>query len=127
MQTNLIRIPVIAHKFDQNFRFSSIQLFSYFSSGPFGQELCGHDAVRQRPPPGVCRTVVSFPPQKADDPGGREFLNALLRSSAGCTVRLAGGKRFPDPDVKANDTVLVNLETGKIENKCKFEVGAMLS
>ena len=28
-------------------------------------------------------------------------------------------------DVKANDTVLVNLETGKIENKCKFEVGAM--
>ena len=33
--------------------------------------------------------------------------------------------RFPDPDVKANDTVLVNLETGKIENKCKFEVGAM--
>ena len=87
--------------------------------------MCGHDAVRQRPPPGVCRTVVSFPPQKADDPGGREFLNALLRSSAGCTVRLAGGKRFPDPDVKANDTVLVNLETGKIENKCKFEVGAM--
>jgi len=33
--------------------------------------------------------------------------------------------RFPDPDVKANDTVLVNLESGKIENKCKFEIGAL--
>merc|ERR1712025_184840 len=32
--------------------------------------------------------------------------------------------RFPDPDVKANDTVLVSLDSGKIENKCKFEVGA---
>merc|ERR1711959_800665 len=31
--------------------------------------------------------------------------------------------RFPDPDVKANDTVLVNLESGKIENKCMIEGG----
>ena len=36
-----------------------------------------------------------------------------------------GTGRFPDPDVKANDTVLVNLESGKIENKCKFEIGAL--
>jgi small subunit ribosomal protein S4e len=27
--------------------------------------------------------------------------------------------------VKTHDTVLVNLETGKIENKCKFDVGAL--
>merc|ERR1711924_318303 len=33
--------------------------------------------------------------------------------------------RFPDPDVKMHDTVLVNLESGKIENKCKFEIGAL--
>lgn len=31
--------------------------------------------------------------------------------------------RFPDPDIKVNDTVLVSLETGKITNKLKFEVG----
>merc|ERR1711966_191029 len=31
--------------------------------------------------------------------------------------------RFPDPDVKVHDTVMVNLETGKIQNKCKFAVG----
>merc|ERR1712118_293096 len=33
--------------------------------------------------------------------------------------------RFPDPDVKANDTVLVDLASGKIMNKCKFEIGAL--
>merc|ERR1712025_349291 len=48
-------------------------------------------------------------------PGG----NPYITTHDGRTIR------FPDPDVKANDTVLVNLETGKIENKCKFEVGAM--
>jgi len=31
--------------------------------------------------------------------------------------------RFPDPDVKVHDTVMVNLETGKIQNKCKFALG----
>lgn len=31
--------------------------------------------------------------------------------------------RFPDPDVKVNDTVQLCLETGKIINKAKFEVG----
>merc|ERR1712196_359778 len=28
-----------------------------------------------------------------------------------------------DPDVKVHDTVMVNLETGKIQNKCKFAAG----
>mmetsp|Transcript_6954 Transcript_6954/g.14914 ORF Transcript_6954/g.14914 Transcript_6954/m.14914 type:complete len:259 (+) Transcript_6954:75-851(+) len=31
--------------------------------------------------------------------------------------------RFPDPDVKANDTVRLDLETGKIMDHLKFEVG----
>jgi len=48
-------------------------------------------------------------------PGG----NPYITTHDGRTIR------FPDPDVKMHDTVLVNLETGKIENKCKFEVGAM--
>merc|ERR1711896_40379 len=38
-------------------------------------------------------------------PGG----NPYITTHDGRTIR------FPDPDVKANDTVLVNLETGKIE------------
>jgi len=33
--------------------------------------------------------------------------------------------RFPDPEIRANDTVLLNLKEGKIENKAKFEVGAI--
>jgi len=31
--------------------------------------------------------------------------------------------RYPDPDIKANDTVLLNLATGKIDKHAKFEVG----
>jgi len=31
--------------------------------------------------------------------------------------------RYPDPEVKANDTVRVNLETGKIMDYIKFEAG----
>jgi len=31
--------------------------------------------------------------------------------------------RFPDPDTKANDTIRLNLETGKIEDFAKFEAG----
>merc|ERR1712072_1310770 len=48
-------------------------------------------------------------------PGG----NPYITTHDGRTIR------FPDPDVKMNDTVLVDLDTGKIANKCKFEVGAM--
>merc|ERR1711964_598963 len=33
--------------------------------------------------------------------------------------------RFPDPEIKVHDTVLVNVASGKIENKAKFEVGQM--
>lgn len=33
--------------------------------------------------------------------------------------------RYPNPDVKANDTVRLNLATGKIEDFVKFEVGNM--
>jgi len=31
--------------------------------------------------------------------------------------------RFPDPEIAVHDTVLVNLESGKIENKTKFDIG----
>lgn len=31
--------------------------------------------------------------------------------------------RFPDPDIKMNDTVRVNIETGKVEDFIKFDVG----
>lgn len=31
--------------------------------------------------------------------------------------------RFPDPDVKMDDTVRVNIKTGKVEDVLKFEVG----
>ncbi|ROW10100.1 hypothetical protein VMCG_02134 [Cytospora schulzeri] len=31
--------------------------------------------------------------------------------------------RYPDPLIKVNDTVKVNLATGKIDDFCKFEVG----
>lgn len=31
--------------------------------------------------------------------------------------------RFPDPDIKVDDTVRVNINTGKIEDVLKFEVG----
>jgi small subunit ribosomal protein S4e len=33
--------------------------------------------------------------------------------------------RYPDPLVRANDSVKVNLETGKIDSFLKFEVGNM--
>merc|ERR1712183_743988 len=32
--------------------------------------------------------------------------------------------RYPDPDVKTNDTVRIDLESGKILDYLKFEVGA---
>jgi len=48
-------------------------------------------------------------------PGG----NPYIKTHDGRTIR------FPDPDVKTHDTVLVNLESGKIENKAKFEIGAL--
>ncbi len=34
--------------------------------------------------------------------------------------------RYPDPDVKANDTVKVNIATGKMSDIIKFELGAMV-
>lgn len=34
--------------------------------------------------------------------------------------------RYPDPDVKANDTIKVNLATGKMSDIIKFELGAMV-
>lgn len=34
--------------------------------------------------------------------------------------------RFPDPDVKANDTVKVDIASGKITDIIKFEVGGMV-
>jgi small subunit ribosomal protein S4e len=34
--------------------------------------------------------------------------------------------RYPDPDVKANDTVKFNIATGKMSDILKFEIGAMV-
>ncbi|KAL7538365.1 hypothetical protein ACHAXR_008503 [Thalassiosira sp. AJA248-18] len=34
--------------------------------------------------------------------------------------------RYPDPDVKVNDTVKVNIATGKMSDIYKFEMGAMI-
>lgn len=34
--------------------------------------------------------------------------------------------RYPDPDVKTNDTVKVNIATGKMSDTVKFELGAMV-
>lgn len=34
--------------------------------------------------------------------------------------------RFPDPDVKANDTIKIDIATGKMTDMIKFEVGAMV-
>lgn len=34
--------------------------------------------------------------------------------------------RYPDPDVKVNDTVKVNIATGKMSDIYKFELGAMV-
>jgi small subunit ribosomal protein S4e len=33
--------------------------------------------------------------------------------------------RYPDPSIKVNDTVKINLETGKIEDYIKFDTGAI--
>eukprot|EP00210_Caulerpa_lentillifera_P003276 g3127.t1 len=33
--------------------------------------------------------------------------------------------RFPDPEIKANDTVIFDIATGKIKDFVKFEVGSM--
>ena len=35
--------------------------------------------------------------------------------------------RYPDPDLKANDTVKLDIATGKITDILKFELGAMVS
>jgi len=34
--------------------------------------------------------------------------------------------RYPDPDVKVNDTIKVNIETGKMSDIIKFELGCMV-
>jgi len=34
--------------------------------------------------------------------------------------------RYPDPDVKVNDTVKINIATGKMSDIYKFEMGAMI-
>jgi len=34
--------------------------------------------------------------------------------------------RYPDPDVKVNDSIKVNIETGKMSDILKFELGAMV-
>jgi small subunit ribosomal protein S4e len=34
--------------------------------------------------------------------------------------------RYPDPDVKVNDTVKVNIATGKMSDIIKFEIGALV-
>ena len=34
--------------------------------------------------------------------------------------------RYPDPNVKVNDTVKVTLATGKMSDTYKFEIGAMI-
>lgn len=34
--------------------------------------------------------------------------------------------RFPDPDIKVNDTIKVSIETGKMSDIFKFEIGAMV-
>lgn len=34
--------------------------------------------------------------------------------------------RYPDPDVKVNDTVKVNIATGKMSDIMKFDIGAMV-
>ena len=34
--------------------------------------------------------------------------------------------RYPDPDVKTNDTIKVNIATGKMSDTIKFELGAMV-
>lgn len=34
--------------------------------------------------------------------------------------------RYPDPDVKVNDTIKVDISTGKMTDICKFEPGAMV-
>ncbi|CAB9513766.1 40S ribosomal protein S4 [Seminavis robusta] len=34
--------------------------------------------------------------------------------------------RYPDPDTKVNDTIKVNIETGKMSDIMKFELGAMV-
>ena len=53
-------------------------------------------------------------------------------------VQVTGGKvpvcvthdgrtiRFPDPDVKVNDSIKVSIETGKMSDILKFELGAMV-
>lgn len=35
--------------------------------------------------------------------------------------------RFPDPSIKANDTIKLNLETGKISDFVKFEAGNVVA
>jgi small subunit ribosomal protein S4e len=35
--------------------------------------------------------------------------------------------RYPDPDVKVNDTVKVDIATGKMSDIIKFELGAMVT
>lgn len=33
--------------------------------------------------------------------------------------------RFPDPEIKANDTVMIDIDTGKVKDFVKFEVGCL--
>ena len=34
--------------------------------------------------------------------------------------------RYPDPDVKVNDTVVLDLESGKVKEVAKFDLGALV-
>lgn len=44
-----------------------------------------------------------------------------------CTTHDGRTLRFPDPEVKTNDTVRVDLSTGKMMDFIKFEVGALVT
>jgi len=34
--------------------------------------------------------------------------------------------RYPDPDIKVNDTVMLDIETGKVKDFCKFDIGNLV-
>jgi len=72
----------------------------------------------------LCRVIKISKAKKATIGTNRE-MNGQARSVPYVVTHDGRTIKYPHPDVKTNDTVKLNLKTGKIEEFAKFQVGSL--
>lgn len=73
----------------------------------------------------LCRVVKTAVGAKASI-GTNPFFNGQKAAIPYLTTHDGRTIRFADPSIKANDSIKLNLSTGKVEAAYKFEVGALV-